>query len=337
MFKMLKPIFKTLYLAGLVVILYTASGYCQDHMVIKPVAYVDDKVITNYDVVRRAELIQQMSGADDTNHEVVATIRQEALKNLIDTIILNLEAKKSGIKIAESDVKAMLEALAENNGMTYGDFLENLRQANIDLEELYSQLCSQLLYKELVVGQIDDKVFITNAEKTEGTPFAMQMIKNAEQSQKDMVSSTNPYKRQFTAKSKASLSEIVLTNEDNIAEIQTKLKDHKNFSEVAKQFSENTTSASNGGEIGWLNVNELDHAYIDAILHTKIGNTSKPFKLKDKIVIIKLLGLEEVATIPENGGQTKESVDSLLLKIYQNNEIGALTNKMRKDHLIRVL
>ena len=336
---MLKSISKFLSLAILafVAISPTSVGHCSETHSLSPVAYVDDQVITNYDVVKRAELIQRMSGADDSNSEAIAAIKQEAIKNLIDTAILNLESKKLDIKIPESQVKTMLEDLAKDNQMSYHEFIKNLQNAKIDLAELKSQLRSQILYRELVINQIGENTFITNTEKLESTPFATGIIQNAEKSQREAINATNPYQRHFTAQSKAYLAEISINNEENMEEIQKRLQNPKNFGDVAKQFSENPTSANNNGEIGWLPLKDLDHAYVEAILHTKIGGISKPFKLKDQIIIIKLLDLEGVTKIPEKMMGTKESVESILQKLYQNNEVGALTSKMRKDHLIRIL
>jgi hypothetical protein len=64
-----------------------------------------------------------------------------------------------------------------------------------------------------------------------------------------------------------------------IVEVQQKLGAGEDFAKVAQQYSDDTGSAANGGELGWIGRNEgLDKAFEDAAFKLKKGETSGPVK-----------------------------------------------------------
>jgi peptidylprolyl isomerase len=61
------------------------------------------------------------------------------------------------------------------------------------------------------------------------------------------------------------------------------------FAKIATEHSQEPTSASRGGEIGWLTETQIDKDLLPPIAKLKLNDVSKPVKLKDGWHILKLL------------------------------------------------
>ena len=86
------------------------------------------------------------------------------------------------------------------------------------------------------------------------------------------------------------------SNEDNKAEARQKLLDirsqilaGKSFSVLARLYSEDTESAKNGGEIGFLTRGELEKEYADAAFSLTKNTVSKIVETKFGFHIIQLI------------------------------------------------
>jgi peptidyl-prolyl cis-trans isomerase SurA len=70
------------------------------------------------------------------------------------------------------------------------------------------------------------------------------------------------------------------TEEDikrNLENIKNQISDSLAFSDAASKYSEDS-SAANGGKVGWLDINDMLPEYRKAIISTKIGVVSGPYK-----------------------------------------------------------
>jgi len=80
---------------------------------------------------------------------------------------------------------------------------------------------------------------------------------------------------------------------DQIIDIRKKLNDGEDFSELAKEYSDDTSSANLGGDMGWF----PPQAYGDRVEQTlyalKDGQISEPFQTMSGWHIIQLLGVRE--------------------------------------------
>ena len=84
------------------------------------------------------------------------------------------------------------------------------------------------------------------------------------------------------------LSEIVLENwDENILKTVLKSIKENGFEKTAIQYS-NSISSAQGGSIGWVASNSISNVYLNEIKNLKKSKNSKPIKINNNIVIIKL-------------------------------------------------
>ena len=89
---------------------------------------------------------------------------------------------------------------------------------------------------------------------------------------------------QFTTSGEVSLSQIfLLKTEDKEADARrlSKVLDEivanpNNFAELSETYSDDTESANNGGNLGWIDINKLQPVIFEAIANLKRGDISNP-------------------------------------------------------------
>jgi peptidyl-prolyl cis-trans isomerase C len=70
------------------------------------------------------------------------------------------------------------------------------------------------------------------------------------------------------------------------------------FADVAKQYSDDTVSARQGGELGWLSKGAIDPVFSARIFETKAGEISEPFKTSFGFHVVKVLESPQIIKIP---------------------------------------
>lgn len=101
---------------------------------------------------------------------------------------------------------------------------------------------------------------------------------------------------------------ILVTSEEEIKNIQSRLNNGEKFEVLAAELSQDTSNAYKGGDLGWFGPNQMDPAFEEMAKTTPIGKTSEPVQTQYGWHIIKVYGQENVETTPqeqENQRQTK--------------------------------
>lgn len=66
--------------------------------------------------------------------------------------------------------------------------------------------------------------------------------------------------------------------ESMIRDIQNQLQNGADFAAVAREYSDDPGTVSEGGELGWVGPGEMVPAFEDTMMNTRVGNTSAPFR-----------------------------------------------------------
>ena len=80
---------------------------------------------------------------------------------------------------------------------------------------------------------------------------------------------------------------------EKIKEIRERLVAGENFAALAKQYSEDALSAPIGGDLGFMELDDLDDAFKEAVLNLKKGETSDIVETSYGYHIIEVLGRKE--------------------------------------------
>lgn len=106
------------------------------------------------------------------------TNRQAALNSIIDDMLVNQAIKESGVKVSDAKVDQIIEGIAAQNGLTFGQLLDALDYQGISYQHYRRQIANQLLMAEVRNQAIGKSVDITREEVQ---ALGQKMLKQAKE------------------------------------------------------------------------------------------------------------------------------------------------------------
>ncbi|MFO7153252.1 MAG: peptidylprolyl isomerase [Bacillota bacterium] len=237
---------------------------------------------------KSSEAVAKVNGEVITKDELydlmVKAVGDQALDYLITQKIIELEAKKQNITVTDEDINKELEKVYEAYG---GEtiFKQNLELSGHSLDEYKEELALTIKAKKLVEPRIE----ITEEE---------------------MKAYFDEHKDEFAQEQQVHARHILVDNENLAREIYEKLKKGEDFAELAKQYSTDTATKDNGGDLGFFGKGEMVEEFEKAAFSLKVGEISSPVKTEYGYHIIKV---EEKKEAQEpNYENSKEKIKDIL-------------------------
>ena len=197
---------------------------------------------------------------------------QQQLKNSIVTMMVQDkliadDMKKNNIKIDDKDVDNALMQSVQNFG-GQEQFDKTLDDYNMDIKKFKETLKKDLMYKK----------------------HREWFDENNKVSDEDLKKYFEDNKDQF---SKIDASHILVDDEETAKEIKTKLDNGEDFAKLAQEYSKDTGSAKNGGELGSFAKGQMVKEFEDAAFSMKEGEISNPVKSQFGYHIIKINSISD--------------------------------------------
>ncbi|MFZ7173233.1 peptidylprolyl isomerase [[Pasteurella] aerogenes] len=203
------------------------------------------------------------------------TNRQAAVDSIIDDILVQQAIKESGVKVNYAQVDQIIENIAAQNGLTYGQLLDALDYQGISFESYRRQIANQLLMSEVRNQAIGKSIDITREEVQ---ALGQKMLKQAqEKGTEKKVTGTEYQVRHILLKLNPMLNDAQAKAELN--QIRTDITSGKiSFADAALKYSKDYLSGANGGNLGFAFPETYVESFAKTIKNTKKGTISTPFK-----------------------------------------------------------
>ncbi len=168
------------------------------------------------------------NGADGEGR--LLDFKQRLLDNMINQKLVEQAAEDKGIKIAEGDIDKQIQQL-KSGFQDEEQFQSALKSAGMTEETLRQQIRDQLLTQKLIESLASD-------------------IKISEQ---EMKAYYDKNKSQFEQQAAKRASHILFKPEDKktAEKVLAQVRNGGDFAALAKEYSVDTATASNGGDLGW--------------------------------------------------------------------------------------
>lgn len=276
-----KKLFVTLAVSA---VLFTGCGLKSGQTIIK----VNDTKITQgqfnemFDKQTNNGMIKSL-GIDlkkDKNNFMYYMIKDRVVSELIIKALLNQEIEKRGIKVTNEDVDNAIKEIVDKLGSK--EQLDNvLKQNGISNAQFKSDLKEEVkmkkLAKELGSSSVSDaetkKFYNENIEKfkhPERVRASHILISVNPEEITEIVKSDEKNKSLEDTALKAKIAEEIQAKEAKAkALLEEVKKDPSQFAKIAKENSEDPTTASKGGDLGFFGAQEMVPEFSKAAFSTK--------------------------------------------------------------------
>jgi len=243
------------------------------------VATVNGDVISNDDVESRTRLFALSTGLP-MSQDVLNRLKPQITRQLVDERLRMQELQRRKIVVADKQIASAIRDVEERNRMPEGALRAKLIADGVSLRTLIDQIRAQIGWMLVLREQLGEKTQITDAEIAE-----QERLLAAE-----------------TGRPEYRVGEIFIAVDDpaNTADAQhfaetviSELHAGASFPVVAAQFSQNQT-ALEGGELGWVQPNQLDPDVARIVAQMPVGAISNPVKVPGGFSIVMLQAKREI-------------------------------------------
>ena len=274
------------------------------------ISKINNEIITSIDLENQIKYLQiTNSNLNDLSKKDILEVSKDSL---IREILKKQEINKF-INISEKSnlegklIKQHYKSLGFENVSDYKNFLIS---KGITLQLVKDKLITEQLWNTLIFEKFKEKVKI-----------------NEDEIKKKIYIYKNQQKKLY----ELNVSEILFNFEESFNEINEFIKKY-DFESAAIKFSISDTS-SKGGEIGWVNLNNLSPELQEKIRFLKVGEYTKPIKIASGNLILKINKKREVA---EQFDLNKELKKQIIFE--QNRQLNNFSlnyyNKVKRNAII---
>ena len=283
-------------------------------------AVVNGDVITYTDLYDRMSLILKSSGMPDTK-EFKARLLPQVLTGLITEQIQLQEAKKLGFSVSSDEIGKGFAELAGQNRLKPEQFKSILKQQNVQITTLEKQIESQLAWGKVVQKEIRPRIALSDGD----IDAEVARLEKKEGQKEFFVAEI------FMPVNESAKEESVRKAANNLSkQLQ---KNIKKFPAAARQFSQSSTAA-NGGIIGWITADQLDEDIELALSKMDKQQVSSAIKNDDGYTI---LFVRDKRTIDLGSAQIEEKlrIKMAVFEIPENqsdrNTLNDVVDDFRRD------
>ena len=278
------------------------------------IAKIGNEIITNFDVENKIKTNLYLSG-EEINQQNVNKIKAVTLKSLINLKLKSNEIKKHSLTSNDQAIAQYLDTISNNLNLSRVDLINQFKMYEIDYDQFVEDVKTEFLWQRLVARTYLNRIKVNEDQIN----FELKEILEKENKNKTVV--------------EYNLSEIEIIFETSKEEIDLKNKiddDIKKigFKKTAIKYSTSST-ALNGGLIGWINSNLLSSIYSTIVKNLQIGQVSQPIKKGNTITFLKLNDRKEF--------EKPQNIDIEQLKVsIENNKKNELLNLYSNSHLSKI-
>ena len=256
-----------------------------------------------------SEAVATVNGETITKDELYQAMLTEGGRQVLDRLITNLlilqEGKRLGITVTDEEIDARIQNLINANFYGMADsFYQALEQYGLTEESLKKDIKTELILRKIAGEQIS----ISDEEAREYFKANQQNYNIPEQ---------------------VEARHILVDTREEAEEILELLKSGRDFAELAGEYSKDTLSAEQGGNLGFFQRGEMVPEFEEAAFSLPVNQVSDPIETTYGFHIIEVLGRKAAKEVAFE--EVEEKVREALLEEQTMEQMNKQANLLREQ------
>ena len=281
-------------------------------------AEVNNRAIT-YTELEKTYQSQYPQPVEGSSEDQVTAQKLDVLGSLINMELLLQRAEKLGLMAVDSDVDA--EFNRRKAPYTKEEFDRELAARKMTVDDFKSQLRRQLTVDKLINKEITSHITITDAEVTNFYNANRASFNLAEPQVHMAQIVVTPQPDPSVRNLKNSKAQNDAEARTKILDIEGRLKRGDDFGMLAQNYSEDASTAANGGDMGFVPESALDKANLELrkmVTALSPGAFSQVIRTQEGYRILKVISKEPAGQRELNDPRVQQSIRETLMNRKDN-------------------
>ncbi|ASM55250.1 MULTISPECIES: peptidylprolyl isomerase SurA [Pseudoalteromonas] len=206
------------------------------------------------------------------------TLRVQAVERLVNQTLMMQMAERMGLEISDSQLDQTLASMAKEQGGSIADLRRTIEGSGESFQAYREEIRKEITTQQVMRANVDRRVYVSEQEVDNLLKIMESQGQNAEEYDIGHILIDIP--------SDASADEIASakTRADKVIEL---LNDEQEFKRIAISSSSGS-QALEGGQLGWMGINEMPSLFAEAVKGKKQGAIIGPLRSGAGFHIIKV-------------------------------------------------
>jgi peptidyl-prolyl cis-trans isomerase SurA len=260
--------FKKLLIIALMGIGFSQTALAERVQLDKVVATVNDGVVLQSEVNKVISRVKQQAEAQNTELPSDRTLRIQAIDRLVDQSILLQLAQRMGLEISDAQLDQTLANISSEQGASIADLRKSIEASGESFKAYREEIRKEITIGQVRRANVDRRIYISPQEITNLQTILEQQTGQSEEYDIGHILVKIP--------SKASPEELESAREraNNVIKF---LNDGKDFKRIAIASSSGA-KALDGGQLGWMSINEMPSLFAEAVKGKKKDDIIGPLR-----------------------------------------------------------
>jgi peptidyl-prolyl cis-trans isomerase SurA len=306
---------KTTFCIAFFVLSLVMPALCAGEVMDRIIAIVNDDIITLKEAEKHVRV--EKEGRFVSVNEYLTNLRlQEKIDVLIDDVLIRQQAKKFKIDVSDKEVEGIIDNIKKQYLIDDAEMKAKLKEDNVSYDDFIAGIRSNVVKGRLLARVISPEVNVT---------------------EKDLRQYYDKHKDEFVDE-EYRLQQIFVSGQRDgqkrVTEAYNLLQEGKSFESVAKDYSDDTKSASAGGDIGYVKKVDLIPQLRAAVVFLTPGVYSSIITTPYGFHILKLVEKKKGETLTFE--MARDSIHEKIVQAESEKRYKDYVGKLRKGSYIEV-
>lgn len=259
--------------------LFSSPGLAETVPIDRVAVIVDNDVVMESELDAQVKALSARMQAQGAQLPPRDILRAQVLEHLVVQQLQLQMAGRGGVTVGDAELNQALEQMRNANNLTEAQFLAQLNQEGLSLDQLRENIRREMIISRVQRGALNSRIEITEHD-----------VDSFLASKEGQFWKAPDYRIGHILLSTSGSADEAAVREvrQRAQELYERLRKGADFNQIATTYSAGQF-ALEGGDWGWRSPSELPELFAQQVAEMKVGEISQPFRSGAGFHILKIL------------------------------------------------